>query len=313
MLSVLSLVNRLLPFATPGTPLVQDLLHLSALCLVLYCAPQIQEYVQKKQSAADSVNDTEYRNDIINENEGDEEEELDDEPDDQPEVEQDNVFAPEPENNEPEAVEHGPGIGEPGPVRPGPSVENQRHVGPKKARAIARRDQRRAYHEFQRAQGEAQRAQDAEGAAQREAILAAERERRKAAETALQAKKFRALESKREQERREREDEIRRRELTISIVREELEKRGMCDLFKVARQVGVDDEEWVEKILNASGIVGKKGDMMTMITGMGWAVRITKSMMAQVYEMAHQQGSSDKHYIEQEELGLLLESVLQRT
>lgn len=84
----------------------------------------------------------------------------------------------------------------------------------------------------------------------------------------------------------------------------------MCDLFKVVWQVGVDDEEWVEKIFNVSGIIGKKGDMMIMIIGMGWVVWIIKFVMVQVYEMVCQQGSNGKQYIEQEEFGLLIELVL---
>jgi hypothetical protein len=49
MASIISLINRLLPFATPGTPLLQDLVHLGAICTILYYAPQIQHWAQERQ------------------------------------------------------------------------------------------------------------------------------------------------------------------------------------------------------------------------------------------------------------------------
>ena len=169
-----------------------------------------------------------------------------------------------------------------------------------------------------RSQGEAQRAREAEGAAERETLLAAERERRRAAEIALEAQKVRDRDARREREERERRELARRTEVVLSTVRAALEDKegggGMCDLFSLARGLGDDvDEEWVERIIRAGGMLGKSkdGSAVTMITGMGWCVRISREDMGRVYEVALERGVGDEDgRIGNEALGGLLEEVL---
>lgn len=311
---ILKSLNRLLPFATPDTPLIQDLVHLAALCLLLYLAPQIQQRLQirhnqteRTQAETAGVLDAQASNgaqiavdqehpdhnqqlinDQVHEN-------VDEEPFDdvQPEA---NAFIEE---------------GQPGPARAAAAGAN-RNVGAKKAKSLARKDQRRAYHEFQRSQGDMQRAQDAEGAAEREAALAVEKERRKAAEAALDAKKASEREKRKGKEDQEMKEEFKRRELAVSIVRDELGPHSMCDLFTVAERVGGDvDDEWVERILNAAGVIGKKGGTMTMVTSMGWAVRVTEHDMARLYITAAENGTGDEDgRIEMDELAAILETTL---
>lgn len=48
------LLNTLLPFTTPGTPLLQDVIHTAALCIVLYYGPQITQQARAYQSRASS-------------------------------------------------------------------------------------------------------------------------------------------------------------------------------------------------------------------------------------------------------------------
>lgn len=317
MASLFSFLNRILPFATPGTPLVQDLIHLAAICGLLYYAPHIQDWVQHRR---DRIVDADQEPPQLNgQPASDGDQGINEHEDNARNVDQTNDHH-EQEHEAAEAADgHAPEphpedaneAAEAGPARV-PDMPTQRNVGAKKAKSLARRDQRRAYHEFQRSQGEAQRALDAEGAAEREAAAAAERERRRATEAALEAKKARERELKREQDRKEREEEIRRRELVVSIVRRELEERSMCDLFRVARQVGGDvDEEWVEKILNASGLVGRKGTVVTTVTSMGWAVRVSEKDMAALYQTAldRQQGDDDGQ-VSYDALGSMLEVVL---
>jgi hypothetical protein len=163
-----------------------------------------------------------------------------------------------------------------------------------------------------RSQGEAQRARDAEGAAEREAALAAEKERRRATAAALDAKKAKEREERREREEQGRMEELKRRELAVSIVRDELAARNMSDLFKVAEQVGGDiDEDWVEAMLNAAGVIGRKGGTMTMVTSMGWVVEVTEEQMANLYIAAaeHRMGGEDGK-VELNELGTVLETIL---
>ncbi|KAK3725408.1 hypothetical protein LTR37_000378 [Vermiconidia calcicola] len=312
MANLFSFLNRLLPFATPGTPLLQDLLHLGVICTLLYFAPQIQECLlprphgdQHPVPAEDHVANVEP--DQLREAEREQERHRD------PDLNDANIADDhDRQENVHYQQEDQPGPipeGQPGPAR-APDTTAPRNVGAKKAKSLARRDQKRAYNEFMRSQGEAQRARDAEGAAEREAALAAEKERRRAAAVALEAKKAKEREQRREREEAERREEIRRRELAVSIVRQELQDSNMCDLFKVARQLGDDiDEEWVEQILRASGLIGRKGDIMTTITGMGWVVSVTADDMAQLYRTATDRRLGDDYgRVDYNDLGALLET-----
>lgn len=304
MASLFGFLNRLLPFATPGTPLLQDLLHLGVICAALYFAPQIQEHFRQVQD-----------------------EDVQEQPpfpaavDDHPEAEQNNA-APDMIAQEANPADDGPAPPlqpqndddpEPGPANPARAPQPHRNVGAKKAKALARKDQRRAYNEFQRSQGEAQRARDAEGAAEREAVQAAERERRKVAEAELEAKKTKEREKKREVERKQREEEMARREAAVEIVRRDLDERRVSNVFDVARRVGGDaDDVWLEKILNAAGVLGKGQDgSFTMATSVGWVVRVRGSDMARAYALASERGKrSEDGEISHEEMGRCLEVVL---
>ncbi|EGP90618.1 uncharacterized protein MYCGRDRAFT_107972 [Zymoseptoria tritici IPO323] len=301
MASLMRIVNRLLPFATPGTPLLQDLVHLGVICALLYFAPQIQERLQKQLP--------EQRH------EGEQPQVIQDDPipdagvqpeaddvDDQHDA--DNII----DNEEAPRV---PNEGEAGPAH-APMMPPQRNVGAKKAKSLARRDQKRAYNEFMRTQGEAQRAKDAEGAAEREAEQEAERERRKAAAATVEAKKAKEREQRREQERKAREGEISRRDTVLSIARRELEEMRMVNLFDVASRVGGDaDEIWVERILNAGGILGwsNDGSALTTVTSTGWVIRVSRDDMMQVYDRASNQGDATGR-IKPHQIGSLLEAVL---
>lgn len=312
---MLGLLNRLLPFATPGTPLLQDLVHLGAICTLLYYAPQIQHWAQEQQNAAgapnEALNDDTIHLDNVPPTPQDEEP-RDPAPadgradqnaaqDDFENVPNDNLEEQHADIQE----------GQPGPAGPA-NTPAHRNVGAKKAKSLARKDQRRAYNEFMRSQGDAQRAEEAKDAAEREAALAAERERRKAATAALEAKKAKEREQKREAERKQREEEIRCRELAITLVREALDDLRMCDLFKVARQVGGDvDEEWVERIIRSSELVGIRNGVLTMITSVGWAIRVSQQDVRQLYENAAVQDMSDESgAVGYDQLGSLFEGIL---
>ncbi|KAK4961770.1 hypothetical protein LTR10_002261 [Elasticomyces elasticus] len=320
MASILGYLNQLLPFATPGTPLVQDLVHLGVICGALYFAPHIQEwYRQRRANTVPSNNglpgNEQHAAPIVGA-----ERHVDNELNNA--VQPDGLIAA-PDDSEDDEEQgndgnvngggHEPDEGQPGPARV-PDMPNTRNVGAKKAKALAKKEQRRAYHEFQRSQGEAQRAKDAEGAAEREAELGAERERRRAKEAALEAKKAKEREQKREQERKAREDDIRKRELVVKIVKHELEGHRVCDLMKVARRVGDDvDVEWVEKIVTAGGIVGRKNDVVTVITGMGWVVKVSEEDMTAVYRKAIEEDAADSDgRVSFETLGRMVEERLLR-
>lgn len=318
MASIIGLINRLLPFATPGTPLLQDLVHLGAICTILYYAPQIQTWAQDRQhpnsqagddTAVDAALVADGPNPPHEEAPRDDARGLNDHADRRAPVEDfENAQFNDPvEENANAHIEEG----QPGPAGP-PNVPAHRNVGAKKAKSLARKDQRRAYNEFMRSQGDAQRAEEAKGAAEREAAIAAEKERRKAAAAVVEAKKAKEREQKREAERKQREEEMKSRELAINLVREALDSDGLCDLFKVAKQVGGDaDEEWVERILRASDLVGMKDGVLTMITSVGWAARVSQQDVRQLYENAATQDVSDESgAVGYDRLGSMFETIL---
>ncbi|KAG9688356.1 hypothetical protein KCU95_g9845, partial [Aureobasidium melanogenum] len=316
-------LNILLPFAAPGTPLYQDLLHLAALCTALYYAPQIQAYIQeRRQSQTHNQAENQAEQHIHNiEPEAPEPRHQQAAPPPRPFIED----AEEDEHEQPDAPFNdfvGPAghqqdddDGEPGPVNPRPQAppgsNNNRTVGAKKAKSLQRRDQRRAYHEFMRSQGEAQRARDAEGAEEREAQLAVERARRAAKEAEVETKRAKEREEKRLKEEKAREEESQRRERAVRLVREELESRRVVDLEDVARQVGGNvGREWVEGLVRASGVLlESQGQHRTMITVNGWVVRVEREDMEALYSEAVVDADEDGA-VAYAKLGERLESVL---
>ena len=314
---LLASFNRLLPFATPGTPVIQDLLHLAAICTLLYYAPQIQDLLQQRRNrpsaSANSTGDHVPANDdqqAIHELD-DRELQGEDEPLDQQQPQLDVPFEQE-QNDEQHPQAGDVEIGQPGPAHL-PNAATQRNVGAKKAKSLARRDQRRAYHEFMRSQGDAQRTRDAEGAAEREAAISAEQERRKAVAAELDTKKAREREERKARDEQDRKEELKRRELAVSMVKQQLAAHNMCDLFRVAKQIGGDvDDQWVERMLDAAGVLGRKGDVVTMVTSTGWVARVSASQMANLYITAAENSIGDEQSgkVEMDELGAVLETML---
>ncbi|KAJ9638292.1 hypothetical protein H2199_006979 [Coniosporium tulheliwenetii] len=320
-------ITLLLPFTDPSTPLAQDVAHTIALCTLLYYAPHILErcraYLQQSQAdqppqqheidptaavpaaaapnAAPGVEPAEATPPAP---QGHAHEPLPGNPTNQPPA------APlEPFDNPPP-----PPLGEGDPdsnPEDGPAARPARtprqNVGAKKAKSLARRDQRRAYHEFQRSRGEAQRAADAAGAAEREAALAAERARRAAVEAELEEKTRREREERRAREEDERREELR----VLRVVTEGLERMGCVDLEEVARGVA-RERGWVEKLVRVSGLVGgrKEEGVVTMVTGRGWVVRVDEGIMREAYRIALEGDHKKKMKVTFEELGGIIEGVI---
>lgn len=310
-----SVINRLLPFATPGTPIVQDLAHLGVICATLYFAPQIQAAFRRatEQQIPNPVHNN-TQSDHVRPDVGATEPPqipINDRPrpPPPPQVEDDDT-------DDEDGQGHGRGeddeqaqfeneiplgaAGQAGPAQPNPAFtsQQQRPVGAKKAKSLARRDQRRAYHEFVRSQGEAQRSADAEGQHERVAAMNAERERRAAAEAEIAARDSRAREDKKNKEKQEREQEMARRSRTVELLRSELSRTGCVDLGAIAKQVGgTADLAWVGTLAKASGMLGQKDDReMVIITGNGFLVRVSKEQMQECYRAVLQQDSlQDDH------------------
>ncbi|KAF4548690.1 Hypothetical protein D9617_26g079040 [Elsinoe fawcettii] len=317
-------INRLLPFATPGTPLTTDLIHLAVLCGLLYYAPQIQAFIKEnlnknqektaqQQTQLDDLQapaPDQTEQDGLNHN-------IDATPNGQPTQADRQEEPPNDHGDEQELPgpppDPAPADGDPGPAAPrGPDPANirARQVGAKKAKSLARRDQRRAYNEFMRSQGEAQRAREAEGAAEREAELAEERARRATVEAELREEERREREARKEEERQEEAKERRAREVAASIVRDALRENGWVDLGEVANRVG-RTREWLESLVRVEGMLRENDDEVNMVTGEGQLVRITKQMMAEVWRILEQRiNTTDAETVSFDEVGHVLEGVL---
>ncbi|OAL04825.1 hypothetical protein IQ06DRAFT_101497 [Phaeosphaeriaceae sp. SRC1lsM3a] len=330
----ISLLNFLLPFTNPSTPLVQDLVHTAVLCGTLYYAPQIAEWYNTRQHH-DHTHNIAENEDIhqpgIDAGQGDEVEEerippredipLDERLVLQPSDDEDDPvpppLAPTPPHNHQDA--HAPPLPQahddpfaPGPANPNANVPRNtpanRTVGAKKAKSLARKDQRRAYHEFHRQEAELRRLREQEGAEEREAELAAERERRAKIEADIAAKEREERQRRKEEERREAEEESERRERVVSRVRREVNQRGCVDLLEEGRKEG-KDRTWVVRLIKASGLLAQLSaeGSRVMITGDAWLVRVNEEIMAQAYRDAEAFGANNGGRVGFEDLGGFME------
>ncbi|KAL1598793.1 hypothetical protein SLS60_007935 [Paraconiothyrium brasiliense] len=324
-------LNLLLPFTNSETPLVQDLIHTALLITTLYYAPQIADYcnahhwpaplfttVDDANSApiernangpAPHVPDGLLDEDWVLQDDGDNDEAGIEPP----------PHAPTP----PPAQPHNPRIedvawqndfanGDPGPAndRPQPTRAN-RVIGAKKAKSLARRDQRRAYHEFHRSQAEQRRLAEEAGREEREAALAEEKARRAEVESLLAEEKRERQAWEREQKRKEADDEHQRRERVVKKVKEEIARKGAVDLVEAAIEEGKDNL-WLERLVRASGMLSQmeNGEGKVMITGEGWLVKIDAKIMQMAYEEAASFGDSRDGKVSFANFGGILEKAV---
>ncbi|KAF9695594.1 hypothetical protein EKO04_006470 [Ascochyta lentis] len=302
----ITLLNFLLPFTKPGTPITQDLIHTAILCGTLYFAPQIAEWYNTRQlgNTTDGVGRETNPNqeEDAQQNDPHELQDTAQEPP-PPQRGQPNLQAHIEDEIEPAAPQPGPAEPQPqeaafaapeqaGPAneRPRPTPQN-RAVGAKKAKSLARKDQRRAYHEFHRQEAELRRLQAAEGAEERDAALAAEKARRAAAEAEIVERERREREERKREVEREVEEERERRERVVRSVREEVESVGAVDLVDVAWTEG-KGRVWVERLVRASGVLGQlaREGAKVLVTSQGWLVRVDKEIMERAYAEAEKFG-----------------------
>lgn len=330
-----SLLNLLLPFTKPGTPLAQDLIHTAVLCGTLYYAPQIAEWYSstrhhqhQHQHQPTIDDDNTLQNTSIHQHPIDAppipperphhpdpplDERLVLQPSDSETSDSDSDIAPPPLAPTPPHLPHIPQQVNPGPEHPRPTPAN-RTVGAKKAKSLARKDQRRAYHEFHRQEAELRRLREAEGAEEREREAAAERERRRVIEAEIAGKEREERVRRKEELAREIEEENARRERVVESVRREVRQRGCMDLLAAARGEG-KDRMWVLKLVKASGVVqqlegqGEVGETKrkVLITGDGWLVRLDEEVMAQAYRDAETYALKNGGRVGLVEMGGILE------
>jgi len=324
----ISLLNLLLPFTKPGTPLLQDLAHTAALCTTLYYAPQIAEWYNTRQHhhiqipAGESTNEDTHQpaepDGPRHNNDPPLDERLVHQPSDTEDEPEPRPLAPTPPNLHnarepplPQAVniDNDNDFPRPAPNEAGPAnTRANRVVGAKKAKSLARKDQRRAYHEFHRQEAELRRLQEQEGAEEREVEASAERERRARIEASIAEKEREERRIRKEDAQRELDQENERRERVLDAVRREVRQRGCVDLLAEARKEG-KDRIWVLKLVRASALLGQMGGQgsKVMVTGDGWLVRIDEEIMAQAYRDAEAFGANNGGRVGYEDLGGFVE------
>jgi hypothetical protein len=315
-----SLLNLFLPFTKPGTPLAQDLIHTAVLCGTLYYAPRIAEWYNTRKHHTVSPGD-----DLIDQP-GTEHEYVEHNiprPADPP-LDERLVLQPSDEDSDPDTPHPPPLAPTPpnfaqqpplpqdadaGPANPGPRATTaNRTIGAKKAKSLARKDQRRAYHEFHRQEAELRRLQEQEGAEERQKEISAEKERRAKIEADIASKEREERATRKEAERKEVEEENERRQRVVGKVRDAVQRKGCVDLLDEARREK-KDKAWVVKLVKASGLLAQLSceGSKTMITGDGWLVRVDEAIMEQAYRDAEAFGRRNEGRIGFEDMGGFIE------
>lgn len=350
MASLFAFVNTFIPFSDPSRPVWRDIVLSLIICTALYVAPQLQRQ-GGLQSLTNRLKSLTTGLDASNENLGEENIQPDAQVNEPPIREpqrQENVphaqaeDAPDSdddEGDEEDEWEHIPphlqqqlngnpfaGPADAPPIRndqrqqlqPQRQRDPNRQVGAKKAKSLARRNQIRAYHEFQREQGDLQRARDASTAAEREKEMVAERLRREKVEAEIADQKQRERVAKREREAKERVKESNAVKEALKIIAETLDKRGMLELADVVRHVN-RDLQWGETLVRREGLLGLKHEdgkkVLTLLTGKEWLVRIDENSMKEFYQkiatttFKHPDGTQ-KHAMGYQELGSTLGDII---
>ena len=323
----ITLLNFLLPFTKPGTPILQDLAHTAVLCGTLYYAPQIAEWYNTRQLG----NTT----DGLGQDEGQDQAQEPQRP--EPHETNDTIQAPVVPNPQPDRQAHIEDEDEPIALQPGPADQPpqqppfepadfpdagpanerprptpaNRAVGAKKAKSLARKDQRRAYHEFHRQEAELRRLQEAEGKEEREAALALERARRRAAEEEIVERERKEREERKREQEREQAEEQERRERVVRSIRSRIEEVGFVDLGDVAWREG-KDSLWVERLVRVSGLLTQTGSegAKVMITSQGWLVKIDKALFEAACAEGEDLGDRSEGRIGFSDFGSLLEKAV---
>lgn len=338
LLALRRFVNHLLPFTDPSTPLLQDLVHTATLIALFYYAPGFIERAQghngravgqahdegrpntraEREAAfqngdamAEALGDRGTADEEIVEDDGDEAWDHDpdalfDRDDTHAQAQADHEDAAlNPQEDDP-FFDNGEGPAQ-GQQQRQQARAARTNIGTKKAKSIARRDQRRAYHEFHRQEAEVRRQRDAEDAEEREEALLEEKRRRAVIEMEVEEKQRKEREERRVKEEAERARELARREEVVRRVREGVEARGYVDLRTLE-----GEEEYVRGLVRSSGILGERRtesgtvEVRILTTG-GWVVRIDQKTMDEAYKRALR---SNKGAVSLEELGTILEETV---
>jgi hypothetical protein len=176
-----------------------------------------------------------------------------------------------------------------------------RVVGTKKARSLARRDQRRAYHEFLHSQAAARAEAEAALREEAEARAFENARRRYLLEEEVAAKREKERIEREARERKEREKEGRDVDAVVRVLRAE----GVVRLDTLAEKVG-RGREWVEAVIRREGFLGTAEDgSVRLVTREGVWVCFEKEMQRRLWEVVQERGR-----MEWSEIGAVMEGLL---
>lgn len=187
--------------------------------------------------------------------------------------------------------------GNPQPLR----ATRSRVVGTKKARSLAARDRRRAYHEFLQSQAQ-QREKEEEAAREEDEARAFENARRRyLLEDEIAARKQAEREERLLREKAEREREAKDAAEVVRVMRD-----GRSVVLKdVAGRLG-RSEEWVGRIVKREGFLGTAEDgAVGMVTKKGVWVRFDKEMAEKLLATLGERGRMEWGEIAEVMEGLL--------
>jgi hypothetical protein len=188
-----------------------------------------------------------------------------------------------------------------------------REVGAKKAKSITRRNQQRAYNEWLREQGDAQRAEWARDEEKRKKELMVERERRADIDAKVREKDRQEREARKIKEEAERQAELEATKTATRLIDDALALKNFIGVAEVAGVVK-RDSEWVQQFVKKEGIVGTKardGEKQTiMVTKSGWLVRVNTKTMENVYHQAVVTCDHGEGKVMWNEMGRLVQGVI---
>jgi hypothetical protein len=168
-----------------------------------------------------------------------------------------------------------------------PRIPRTRTIGPKKARSIAQRDRRRAYHEFLHSQAQ-QRAEAEAALREEDEARAFENARRRAlVEEEIEARRERERVRRLEEEKMER----RRESNDVEALKGMVQGGKAVELGRLGRKLS-RERGWVEGVLRREGLLGVGDDRsVAMVTRSGWWVRVGKDDMEQLWAVVEEKGT----------------------
>ncbi|KAI5788958.1 hypothetical protein DFH27DRAFT_460329, partial [Peziza echinospora] len=199
-------------------------------------------------------------------------------------------------------------------TQPALHIPQTRIIGKKKAASLARRDQRRAYHEFIQSQAQAEAAKNRALEEEISETLFEERRRRALAEEEIAARKAEEKRIRIEKEKAEAAAKGWGR-AELDLLRKEVGSGEVCGMWKLSELGCGRGEKWVAEGLEREGLLGIKhtgdnsdsGWKLRTITAKGWYVVLGDQEIEQLWGKLDEAGEKGLKW---SEIGSGLEQIV---